>query len=191
MQLRVWSLFGLMCWGLSLHAAPVMYRDFWYPLFHAERLDYCLTEQQQCGLEVANRYCRLMGYRHAKTQKIDHNVGLTHYLGQRRQCKGWECNGFKLITCEGPIQHSPKATYLQRTREFVFPRVNHYRVAWCYQHDRECGERAAYSFCRREGYSKAKQYKIQKKLPATQSLGDQQLCFGQDCTGFASITCSR
>jgi hypothetical protein len=182
-----------MCWGLPLHASvPSMrYRDFWYPLFHAERLDYCLTDNQQCGQVVANRYCRLMGYRHAKAQQIDYNVGLTHYLGERKQCKGWQCNGFKLITCEGAIQTSPKAEYLQHTHKFVFPRANNYRVAWCYKKDHDCGQRAAYSFCRHAGYGKATQYTIQKKLPATQSLGDHQLCFGQDCQGFASITCFR
>ena len=194
MQRLLSSVLGIICGLLTAtaQAAPLMLRDFWYPLYHAERLDYCLTPQKDCGRRVADKYCRLMGYAKSQTEQIEHHVGLTHYLGEKSQCQGWQCDGFKLITCVGVINSPLKASYLRRTRHFAVPRMDNYRVAWCYQQGRECGKRAAYGFCRRMGYSHVSQYKKQSKLPATRTLGDKTLCFGrQDCQGFASISCSR
>jgi len=195
MRFSKYSMFALLGLMLSLTVQaqphPVMIRDFWYPLFHAERLDYCLMGQQLCGHEVANRYCRLMGYRLSKTEQIEYHVGLTHYLDERSQCKGWQCHGFKLITCVGPIKTSPKAEYLAHSRKFAVPRKDQYRVAWCYAKGHQCGKRAAYAFCRLMGYGKVTHYEKQSKLPATRTLGDKTLCFEKNCSGFASITCYR
>jgi hypothetical protein len=174
----------------SVQAKPTMYRDFWYPLFHAQHLDYCLEpDSSECGVPVATQYCRLMGYQHAKTQQIEPNVGLTHYLLGSKQCTGWRCNGFKLITCEGEL---PKASneQLLRKKTFVFPRINNYRVAWCYRGEKACGSRAALAFCRLMGFSETTRFKPQQ-LVSTQALGDKALCFGQSCKGFEKITCKR
>ncbi len=193
MRLSWWAVLGLIggCLAFNTHAEQSIFRDFWYPLYHAERLDYCLTGQTNCGAVVAKRYCRLMGYQRAKNFQIEHHVGLTHYLGVRSQCQGWRCDGFKLITCEGGLTRTQPASYLRRKRTFALPRFDHYRVAWCYNEGHACGKRAAYGFCRRMGYNQAVAYTQQSKVPATEALGDKTLCFGQHCKGFASITCHR
>jgi|GEM_PF-1057148 len=170
---------------------PHFYRNFWYPTYLIKRLDYCLMGGKICGEEVATRYCNMMGYARAGEQLIDKNVGFTNYLSTRVECKGWRCNGFKLITCVGAFVHKPEKEYYYRYKRFVLPRFDHYRVDWCYKNGHQCGQRVATSFCRRMGYLRAKNYKKQDVVPATKTLGDQALCFGPRCSGFSDITCYR
>lgn len=168
------------------------YRNFWLPTYHGIRLNYCSLDKQECGKPVATRYCRLMGYAYANQQIIDHNVGLTNFISTTQvQCKGWRCNGFKTIRCVAKLTHNPPKPYHYRFRQFVYPRFELYRVAWCYDGQRGCGKRAAFSFCRRMGYLQARRYTLQKKVAATQAIGNQKLCFGNECNAFGSITCYR
>ncbi len=167
------------------------YRSFWYPTYHGQRLDYCSVDRNTCGEKIATRYCQLMGYEKAVQQVIAHNVGLTHNLDKKMRCQGWTCNGFKLIKCAKKIVHRPAANYYYRQRAFAFPRYDHYRIAWCYENQDGCGQRAATSFCRRMGYLKSSEFKQQLHVDATRALGDQRLCFGSQCAGFSRIVCSR
>ncbi len=166
-------------------------RNFWRPTFHIQRLNYCTLDGKECGLVVASKYCKMMGYERADEAIIDYNIGLTNYLLSSAQCKGWRCNGFMLITCAGDFSHKPGKNYYYRSQRFVFPRIAHYRIDWCYENGLGCGQRAAYSFCRRMGYMNAQYYKKQEDVSATKALGNQKLCFGEDCSGFSSITCYR
>lgn len=170
---------------------PNYYRNFWRPQYHGNSLSYCMQGPRGCGACVADRYCQLLGYERAATYRIEYNVGLTNYLLSKAQCKGWSCHGFKLIKCQAKLTHKPPKAYYYRSKQFVFPRFNHYRVDWCYQDRQGCGQRAAHSFCRRLGYTAATQYTKQPHVPATRALGDQRLCFGDTCEGFRQITCHR
>ncbi|KTD18890.1 hypothetical protein [Legionella jordanis] len=168
-----------------------MYRNFWLPKYHGERLNYCSLDGKACGIKLAHRYCRLMGYEYADQAVIAHNVGLTNYLFCRARCKGWRCNGFKNIRCVAKVRHAPPKPYHYRYRRFVFPRFERYRVDWCYDGSRGCGRRAAFSFCRRMGYLNTRGYKIEKCIAATKAIGNQKLCFGVLCNAFEYIDCSR
>ncbi len=167
------------------------YRNFWNPTYHIQRLNYCTVDGKICGLGVATRYCQMMGYNKADQQIIDYNVGLTNYLLSRVMCKGWECNGFMLIRCVDKMSHTPPKNYYYRSAKFVFPRFGNYRVDWCYKEGHGCGQKVAYSFCRRMGYMKAQHYKKEPHVSATKALGNQKLCFGNECSGFSSISCYR
>lgn len=191
---RLVILFSLLAMMHSGHAnvrEQNAYRDFWSPTYHGQRLAYCTLNGKKCGAAVADCYCRKMGYQRASTQIMEHNVGISNYLNSRAQCQGWRCNGFKLIQCVGVVKHQPPAKYHYRSRRFAAPRIGHYRVDWCYENSKGCGQRAAYSFCRRMGYLKAQEYKKAPHLPATKALGNQRLCFGNECEGFSYITCYR
>lgn len=166
-------------------------RNFWSPTYNIERLSYCSFGGKECGLPVANRYCRLMGYEKATKEIIDYNVGLTNYLLSHARCKGWSCNGFMLITCTGAFHHKPPKNYYYRSQRFVFPRFGHYRIDWCYENGKGCGQQAAYSFCRRMGYKRAQHYKKEDGIGATKAIGNRRLCFGKQCSGFSAITCYR
>lgn len=178
--------FGSVCADTSKQNA---YRNVWLPTYQGQRLAYC-TVDGQCGLPVATRYCQMLGYEKAVEAIEAYNVGYTNYLLGRKQCKGWQCNGFKKIRCVLTLQHHPKDAYY-RYQRFVFPRYNDYRVDWCYRNGHGCGHRAAQSFCRRLGYMHAKGFKKETFVQATKALGNQRLCFGPECVGFANITCYR
>jgi hypothetical protein len=168
------------------------YRNFWLPTYHGERLNYCTFDGKECGMPVATLYCQKMGYAYADHQKIDYNVGLTHFMFAQATCKGWRCHGFKTIRCVAKRRHNPPKPYHYRLRQFVYPRFEQYRVAWCYDGQRRgCGRRAAFSFCRRMGYLQTRRYAIQKKIVATKGIGNQKLCFGNQCNAFDYITCYR
>jgi hypothetical protein len=149
------------------------------------------VDGKECGLAMATRYCKIMGYAKASGERIDYNVGVTNYLSTRFQCKGWGCNGFKWITCRGVFSHTPKRSYFYRSKRYVFPQFDHYRVNWCYENEKGCGKQAASSFCRRMGYTRVLSYQKQTNVPATQALGNQKLCFGPTCQGFSEIICYR
>lgn len=169
----------------------VFHRSYWQPNYHGQRLSYCMLDGKECGLPVATRYCQIMGYMRADHQIIANNVGKTNYLSTKARCIGWRCNGFKTIRCAGKISPIPPKSYHYRLKRFVFPRYNHYRIDWCYDGTQHCGKRVAHSFCRRMGYMKAQNFTIQKHVGATQAIGNQKLCFGQECNAFAEITCYR
>lgn len=173
------------------NTSAVYYRSFWSPLYQGHRLDYCSLNHRECGLPIAHRYCQMLGYEKAVRAIIDYNVGLTHFLATRHQCKGWTCNGFMLIRCAAKMRHKPVREYYYRAKKFILPRYQHYRVAWCYQKGKGCGQKAAFSFCRRMGYTKTIEFHQQKKVLATREIGDKRLCFGDTCRGFSSITCYR
>lgn len=182
----------LTAWSFTHASTPsqVFHRSFWHPQYHGERLNYC-TLDGQCGLKVATSYCQMMGYEKADQALIANNVGLTNYLHVKARCVGWRCNGFKTIRCMNVITHKPPKPYHYRLRRFVYPRFNNYRIDWCYDGKKGCGQRAAFSFCRRLGYMSVKRYTIEKNVPATQAIGNQKLCFGSQCNAFTKIDCFR
>jgi hypothetical protein len=137
------------------------------------------------------KYCQIMGYKKADKKIIANNIGFSNYLGSNQKCKGWQCNSFKLIRCVGEISNKPDKIYSYRYRRFYFPRFDNYRIDWCYENGKGCGKTAAYSYCKRLGYLKARNYKKQDFVPATKALGNQKLCFGKGCLGFSQITCYR
>lgn len=164
-------------------------RNFWHPLFQGNRLAYC--DKSVCGKPVADEYCRIMGYEYSAHHIIAYNVGLTHFLSDRMRCTGWRCHGFINISCATHSQHNPPKTYHYRQRKFVVPRVNDYRVDWCYKRHHDCGARAANAFCIYQGYLKAIHFTQECEVQATKTIGSQELCFGDECDGFESIVCFR
>ena len=107
------------------------YKDFWNPKFDGELLNYCTHKTHDCGLTVANRYCQLMGYTNSQKFTIEHNVGLANYIDEnskcQKYCKGFDCDGFKLIRCTNKIDRSSYEIGYLAKRTFVLPRFNKYR----------------------------------------------------------------
>jgi hypothetical protein len=166
------------------------YRNFWHPMIRGERVDYCNLPGTECGMPIAHRYCQMMGYDFASQEIKAPNIGFTRHLDCRTQCKGWRCNGFMLIGCAKKFSPVAKV-YNYRKRYFAYPRYNNYRIDWCYSKQKDCGRRAANSFCLRMGYSKAIQFAKEHYVQATATIGKEELCFGEQCEGFKSIVCYR
>lgn len=188
-------IFILLCFLLGVSTASSKseryHRDFWYPMLHLKRLNYCLSDRVTCGKLVANRYCNLMGYARSDEELIEHNIGCSNYLESRLSCHHWKCNGFKKIRCVNKITHKPAASYYYRSKKFVLPRYNQFRIDWCLEKKKGCGHQAAYSYCRRLGYMKTIAYTKAKHVPATKTLQSQDICFGSKCNGFREIICYR
>ena len=176
----------------GLRPNAMSYRDFFYPTYHGLRLSYCSPDHKVCGKQLASEYCQLLGYEGASKVMIENNVGLTRYPSTNLQCQGWKCDGFKLITCETHLKKTPTPVYYYRMRDFVLPRFENYRVAWCYRANNGCGQRAANAFCRQQGYQFAYHYEPSLiKVAATRTIGSGALCFGDACKAFERITCYR
>ncbi len=193
---RVWGVYFLILWSVltSLYAADKKEqytRSFWYPSYHGERLAYCNLRETECGEPIANAYCELLGYAKARKHRIQHHVGRVHYFANEGECTGWKCDGFLFIDCEGKFKEKPHPVYQYRKKEFVYPRFGNDRVAWCYNEHKQCGRRAAYSFCRRMGYRESVLFEQDEKAQATKTLGDKILCYGHACKGFKRIVCKR
>ncbi|WP_133135695.1 hypothetical protein [Legionella rowbothamii] len=186
--------FFLFCSFLSDAGAEAQnkaFRSFWHPTYQGERLDYCTIDGKECGKAVANRYCKIMGYESANESVIAYNIGLTHFISSKAQCKGWRCNGFMTIGCVSHLSHTPPKSYHYREKRYVVPRFDHYRVDWCYDKKKGCGSRAAHSFCRRMGYMRAKHFAKETHVAATKTIGSRELCFGNQCEAFKIIVCYR
>lgn len=167
------------------------YRNFWVPQYLGERLAWCTLDGKECGMPVAAKYCQLMGYAGAVKVMKANNVGLTNYINTHARCKGWTCDSFMTIVCSKSLQKTHPQAYHYREQAFVYPRYAGFRVDWCLKKGVQCGRQAAWSFCRRIGFLDVKQYKMQKHIGATKTIGSEELCFGQECRGFSKIICHR
>lgn len=175
---------------LFADAHQIARRNIWEPQFQGQNLAYCTANGDACGLPVATRYCRLLGYDKASHQVVSMNAGLTHYIDTKARCVGWRCPGFKNITCIRDARDETVLPAHYRNRRFDFPRYNHYRVDYCYDGTSGCGKRAAQSFCRRLGYMRTTGFVSDPHIRATSAIGNQKLCF-RDCTAFKQIDCFR
>ena len=187
------TVFSILCLLMGgLHALNNdAYRNFWQPEYHGERLAYCSVDGSKCGQSIANQYCQTMGYKRALKSFEAFNVGLSHFMDSDFKCRGWQCKGFSKIECVELMSHYPPKSYQYRLRKFAYPRYAGYRVDWCYSKSGRCGRKPAYSFCRRIGYMNVKDYQMDKAPKATKKIGTQELCFGDTCRGYKSITCRR
>ena len=177
-----------------LHAedtSNTYFRTYWNPVMLGKPLAYCETPNSNCGKPVADAYCKTMGFNSAYEIRKAHNVGQSNYYAMRKTCVGWKCDGFKFIRCKGETPHDTPESYHYRLHKFAYPRYNKYRVDWCYEDNTGCGKRAADSFCRHVGYSEAKSFTKDDKVRATKAIGNQALCFGNECQGYSSIDCYR
>ena len=79
-------------------------------------------------------------------------------------------------------------------RQYVKPKIDGYRLDWCYKWGIQCGEAAADRFCISKGYDESFNFSIAPDIgdvTPTKILGTGQVCEDVTCDGFAKITCTR
>ena len=80
----------------------------------------------------------------------------------------------------------------QELRRFDHPRLEDYRLDWCYRWASGCGEEAANAFCRAQGFDRAARWEedvdIGDRTP-TKIIGTGQVCAQHACDGFRFIEC--
>jgi hypothetical protein len=182
--------FGCFASSQTIPQSTVL-RMFWHPMMKGERLDYCNEDLTKCGRQIASCYCKKMGYDYAKRFVKAPNLGLTRFVSEKNECRGWKCSGFDFIECQGERKYlsRPSSDYQQKL--FVRPRWHHFPVSWCYKNSKQCGAQSAYAFCRYQGYGKVVQYSKQKSVPASKEMATSALCINQNCKGFEYILCER
>lgn len=177
---------------IQASTGQLAHRDFWRPIYNVQRLDYCLADGKTCGMPVANRFCKLMGFERADQELIEYNVGRSNFLQKiNLDCRGCKCNGFKVIRCVNAIRHKSVPLYYYRERKFILPHSHHCLIDWCLSKNKQCGKPVADSFCKRHGYIRAKSYKKKSHVPSTRTLGSEELCQGLECNGIEELTCYR
>lgn len=72
---------------------------------------------------------------------------------------------------------------------FPEPKLDRYRVDWCYKLNESCGRPAADHFCRLKGFKKARQYEVAHNIGLTRVMSDGYICRHKDCDGFKFIQC--
>ncbi len=184
-------LLAIMITGVAAANKQYYSQLFLHPKFNGKPLSYCLLGDSKCGDVVAQKYCHLMGYKRSDKYTKAYNVGLANYIDASWQCKGWRCNSFGLIRCISELSHPPAEPYHYRYKRFAYPRYKTYRLAWCKKSHKGCGYGAAYAFCRYLGYMNVKHYEKESTVAATKAIGDNSICFGNNCNGFKAIHCKR
>lgn len=83
-----------------------------------------------------------------------------------------------------PVQPGPEA------RTFFNPRINGAIVDWCSPRARNCGQRTATRYCRRQGYRRAVQFDTRRARRTWVMVSNRQ-CRGLRCRGFRRVRCVR
>lgn len=168
-----------------------LYRIFWHPQLGGERLNYCNETKTECGKSIANGYCQTLGFHHARRFELAYHLGLTHFLSGKNACQGWQCSGFDWIECAGArnYQQRPESDYSQAL--FVKPRWKKMRLDYCYDGTRGCGQRAAYAYCRWQGYLHVVSFKKSSNVLASRQMGRGKQCYGKHCEGYEYIICEH
>lgn len=96
--------------------------------------------------------------------------------------------GALVASCIGLLTFTPSVQALEGT----FSRPTYKGLARldnCYSWGRECGQRAADTYCRVQGYERAVRFTTEHVRP-TRIAVDGRVCDGSFCVAFATITCS-
>ena len=78
------------------------------------------------------------------------------------------------------------------SRTYEKPRYMDDRLDWCLNWGFNCGKAAATAFCHRRRFENVTAFEPELIGPSapTRLMGSDQVCNGDNCTGFAYITCS-
>jgi len=169
---------------LSINTSQASQRTFHNPKVQGHVVDNCKTWATNCGGGGAELFCRSKGYRKVINWK-HYRPGSTYVMGSNRVCKGNFCVGYSSITCGDKAEVAPQPV---RTT-FNNPRVNGHIVDNCKTWATNCNGGGAQLFCRSKGYNRAIQWK-HNRPGTTYVMGSKQVCRGNFCVGYSSITCA-
>ena len=86
---------------------------------------------------------------------------------------------------------APEAPSVE-SKTFQQPRYLDDRLDWCMKWGSDCGKPVAEAFCHRRRYENVTAFEAEVvgRSAQTRLMGTDQLCNGDNCTGFSFITCS-
>ena len=80
------------------------------------------------------------------------------------------------------------------SQTFAYPVHQVYRLNFCLNSKRDCGEPAAQAWCKTQGFGTASAWKIDENIGSlfpTVVLGEDRICAQFVCDGFQEITCAK
>ncbi len=80
------------------------------------------------------------------------------------------------------------------SQTFQYPVHDIYRLNYCLNWDKDCGEPAAQAWCATQGFRRASGFEIDENIGAlfpTVVLGESRVCAKFVCDGFQEITCAN
>ena len=90
------------------------------------------------------------------------------------------------------IQPGTSASVASQT--YAFPVHEIYRLNFCLNWDKDCGEPAAQAWCKVRGFNRAAAWSVDKNIGSlfpTIVLGENRVCSQFICDGFQEITCAK
>ncbi|MCE5194422.1 MAG: hypothetical protein LLF28_03045 [Nitrospiraceae bacterium] len=78
-------------------------KGFNNPMYKGHRVDICLNWGTGCEKPAADRFCKEMGFRQAKSWKVAWDIGHitpTIVIGDNKICNQQYCDGFSFIECQ-------------------------------------------------------------------------------------------
>ncbi|MEE8187993.1 MAG: hypothetical protein V3T80_02180 [Kiloniellales bacterium] len=80
------------------------------------------------------------------------------------------------------------------SQTFIFPVHEIYRLNFCFNWDKDCGEPAAQAWCKVRGFNRAAAWTVDENIGSlfpTIVLGENRVCAKFVCDGFQEITCAK
>jgi uncharacterized C2H2 Zn-finger protein len=169
----------------SINSATANQRTFTNPRVQGHIVDNCKTWATNCDGGGAQLFCQSKGYNRAVNWQ--HNrPGSTYVMGSKQVCRGNFCVGYSSITCRDDNVPTPPVA---GKTTFKNPRVNGHIVDNCKTWATNCGGGGAQLFCQSKGYNRAVNWQ-HNRPGTTYVMGSKQVCRGDFCVGYSSITCS-
>lgn len=95
---------------------------------------------------------------------------------------------------ESPPEFAAGPMFTIPADTFPYPRHKGVRLDLCLHWGTECGQPAADSWCKEQGYARASAWQPAQDVGASEAtvvMGDGRLCQAPTCDSFSSITCAR
>jgi hypothetical protein len=165
------------------------------PMMNGAPVDACASWGTDCGKPAADQFCRTQGWQAATdfTSVLDSR---TWVIGSNRYCQAGPgtCGGLRNVTCVRNYGAAPAqqqgggADFAPGRAVFDRPQVNGIALDWCVSWARDCGDAAAQSFCRSQGYARSIGY-LTYTPGRTIVPASRQICEGSICGGMLRIDC--
>lgn len=155
------------------------------PSFNGFPVDRCLYRGRSCGKPTADAFCKKQGYSYAEGYSIA-NTRNSWHLQENRSCTN-NCQAIVSVQCKAyPNQDGGgqgQAVLYEK------PEYRGTPVDECLRQGRDCGSKAAESYCRSKGHPGLISYGSVNSNSRTWLLKDNRYCSGNDCRELRNIRC--
>lgn len=98
---------------------------------------------------------------------------------------------FSLVSLSASADSMEEVVENERTAHYRKPKIDGYRLDWCYKWAEDCGRRAANRFCRRKGHYYEVGFRIDANIGRTKILSSGRICRQDSCDGFKYVRCRK